>query len=57
MWKRVLRAWSDEEGVMSVEYAILLAALVVVAIGTWTTFGTIIRTKVASSSNQVNNMQ
>jgi len=56
MWKRVLRAWSDEEGVMNVEYAILLAILAVAAIATWTAFGTTIRTKVASSSNQVNTM-
>ena len=56
MWKRVLRAWSDEEGVMNVEYAILLAILAVAAIATWTAFGTTIRTKVASYSNQVNTM-
>jgi len=37
-----------------VEYALLLALLVVAALATWTTFGGIIRNKVASSGNAIN---
>jgi len=31
--------WKDEEGLTTVEYALLLALLVVAAIGVWTAFG------------------
>jgi len=41
----------DEEGLTTVEYALLLALLVVAAIGVWTTFGGKVKTSVASSSN------
>lgn len=32
--------WKDEEGLTTVEYALLLALIVVVAITTWTALGT-----------------
>jgi len=43
--------YHDEEGLTTVEYALLLALLVVAAITVWTTFGSKVRTAVTSSSN------
>jgi len=51
---RIKRIWSDEEGLTTVEYALLLALLVVAAIVTWTTFGGIVKGKVAASSDAIN---
>lgn len=48
------RLWTDEEGLTTVEYALLLALLVVAALVTWTTFGATIRNKVADSGNSIN---
>ena len=52
--ERIKRIWSDEEGLTTVEYALLLALLVVAALVTWTTFGATIRNKVADSGNSIN---
>lgn len=38
--KTLLSYWKDEEGLTTVEYALLLALIVVVAITAWTTLGT-----------------
>jgi len=46
--------WTDEEGLTTVEYALLLALLVVAALATWTTFGGIIKAKVEASSQSIN---
>ena len=54
MIERWMRIWSDEEGLTTVEYALLLALLVVAALATWTTFGGIVRAKVASSGDSIN---
>lgn len=48
------KLWSDEDGLTTVEYALLLALLVVAALGTWTAFGGIIRNKVTASGNSIN---
>jgi len=32
--------WKDEEGLTTVEYALLLALVAIAAIGAWTTLGT-----------------
>ena len=48
------RLWTDEEGLTTVEYALLLALLVVAALATWTTFGATVRNKVASAGNNIN---
>lgn len=45
--------WKDEEGLTTVEYALLLALLVVAAIVVWSAFGKIIRNTVAQSSAQI----
>ena len=44
----------DEDGLTTVEYALLVALLVVGAISIWTTFGTITRNNVASAGNSFN---
>jgi len=38
---------ADEDGLTTVEYALLLALLVVAAIGVWTSFGAKVRASVA----------
>ena len=53
---RVKKMWIDEEGLTTVEYALLLALLVVAALGTWTTFGGVVRDKVTSSGNSLNSI-
>ena len=45
--------WTDEDGLTTVEYALLLALLVVAAIGVWTAFGGKVRTAVATSGNKI----
>ena len=52
----IKRLLSDEEGLTTVEYALLLALLVVAAITVWTTFGATIRNKVAASGNAINGL-
>jgi Flp pilus assembly pilin Flp len=47
--------WHDEEGLTTVEYALLLALLVVAAVGVWTSFGKAVRNAVASSTNALTN--
>jgi Flp pilus assembly pilin Flp len=44
----------DEDGLTTVEYAMLLALLVVAAIATWTIFGSILRAKVRIAGNSIN---
>ena len=46
--------YHDEEGLTTVEYALLLALLVVAAITVWTTFGARVRTAVSSSTDAFN---
>ena len=54
MFDRLQKIWTDEAGLTTVEYALLLALLVVAALGVWTTFGATIRAKVASSGDSIN---
>ena len=56
MLERIKHIYADEEGLTTVEYALLLALLVVAALVTWTTFGATVRNKVAASGNSVNNI-
>ena len=53
MFNRIKGLWQDEEGLTTVEYALLLALLVVAALSVWTTFGGKVRTSVASSGNAI----
>ena len=45
--------WKDEEGLTTVEYALLLALLVVAAIGVWTAFGGRVKGVVSSSDSAI----
>jgi Flp pilus assembly pilin Flp len=54
MIDRMKKMWTDEEGLTTVEYALLLALLVVAAITVWTTFGHTIQAKVATAGNSIN---
>ena len=54
MIDRMKKMWADEEGLTTVEYALLLALLVVAAITVWTTFGHTIQAKVATAGNSIN---
>jgi pilus assembly protein Flp/PilA len=54
MTNHLKRLLSDEEGLTTVEYALLLALLVVAAITVWTTFGQTVRNKVATAGNSIN---
>ena len=46
--------WADEEGLVTVEYSLLVALIVVAAISIWTQFGVIVRTKIATATAGVN---
>jgi len=48
--KMIKRLYQDEDGLTTVEYALLLALLVVAAIGVWTAFGTKLKTQVSKST-------
>jgi Flp pilus assembly pilin Flp len=50
------RLWEDEAGLTTVEYALLLALLVVAALATWTTFGGTIRNKVTAAGGAINGL-
>ena len=54
MWEHTRTLWADEDAVTTVEYAMLLALLVVAALGIWTTFVSIVRTKIASAGASLN---
>ena len=42
--------WKDEDGLTTVEYALLLALIVVVAITAWTALGTAVCSSVVSTT-------
>jgi len=46
----IKKLYQDEDGLTTVEYALLLALLVVAAIGVWTAFGTKLKTQVSKST-------
>jgi Flp pilus assembly pilin Flp len=54
LMKMIEGFWEDEDGVETVEYAVLLILLVVAALATWTIFGAIVRGNVATHSNAIN---
>jgi len=55
MINKIKAMWSDEEGLTTVEYALLMALLVVAAIGVWTTFGGKVKESVGASTNAIGN--
>jgi Flp pilus assembly pilin Flp len=55
MIAQIKLGWSDEQGTTVVEYALLLAVLIIAGIGIWTTFGRQVQVAVASSTNALSN--
>lgn len=51
MIEMVKGLWKDEDGLTTVEYALLLALLVVAAIGVWTVFGARVQESVNASTD------
>ncbi len=49
--KTLMGYWKDEEGLTTVEYALLLALIVVVAITAWTALGTGVNSTVDDVQN------
>lgn len=55
MFGMVKALWKDEDGLTTVEYALLLALLVVAAIGIWTAFGAKVQGSVNASTSAFDN--
>ena len=53
--KRLRLALCEEEGTSTVEYALLLAAVVIVTIGAWAALGTSLRRVIGSTANSISN--
>jgi pilus assembly protein Flp/PilA len=52
--RKLLRAmWKDEDGLTSVEYALLLVLVVIVAITAWTTLGGNVNSKVTNVAGKI----
>lgn len=47
--------WTDESGLTTVEYALLLALIVAVGIGAWTALGGSVKDSAQASSNTIAN--
>ena len=45
--------WHDEDGLTTVEYALLLALVAIAAIVAWTTLGTKVKSTVTNASNSL----
>jgi Flp pilus assembly pilin Flp len=43
----------DERGVSTVEYVIILVLLAAAAVGTWSTFGDLIKTKIGAANTEI----
>jgi len=50
MIRTITGLWRDEEGLTTVEYALMLALLVVAAVAVWTSFGARVRTSITQST-------
>ena len=53
VWRELARLWNDEQGLTTVEYALLLALVAVAAIGAWTTLGDRMSATVSLASSQI----
>ena len=53
MRETIRKFWADEEGLTTVEYALLLALLVVAALATWAAFGNTVKNTVANAQNSI----
>ena len=55
MFEALKRFWADEEGLTTVEYALLLALLVVAGIAIWRAFGSTVRSTVQNADQAIQN--
>jgi len=46
--------WKDEDGLTTVEYALLLALVAVVAIAAWQTLGAAVKSKATTAASTIN---
>ncbi len=53
----MFKLWKDEEGLTTVEYALLLALVVVAGISAWGTLGGTVRTAVGASDTAISGAQ
>ena len=53
MFEAIKKLWRDEEGLSTVEYALLLVLIVIVGITAWQTLGTNVTTRVNQSANAI----
>lgn len=49
----MMKLWIDQEGLTSVEYALLLAVVVVVAVAAWRNFGTTLSSSITNMSETI----
>ena len=49
----ISRLWKDEEGLTTVEYALLLALVAIAAITAWTTLGSRVSSTVSSATGHL----
>jgi len=54
MLKTLKAVWNDEDGLTTVEYALLLALVAVVAIVAWQTLGGAVKDKATTSATAIN---
>ena len=57
MREMIRKFWADEEGLTTVEYALLLALLVVAALATWAAFGNTVKNTVANAQSKIEEPQ
>jgi Flp pilus assembly pilin Flp len=55
MLSPLTRLWGDEQGVTAVEYAMLLAVLVVAGVAAWDTLGDTIANMLQETTDQIAN--
>lgn len=53
MFETLKAYWMDEEGLTTVEYALLLALVVVVAITAWSTLGSNVTNMASDAANSI----
>ncbi|MFO8079625.1 MAG: Flp family type IVb pilin [Armatimonadota bacterium] len=51
--KSIIDLWHDEQGVTTVEYALLLSTVVFASLGAWTALGETIRQTVNEAATQI----
>ncbi len=55
IWTRIRGFWRDERGLSTVEYALLLTLIVMLAIGAWASFSSTVSGMVGNGVGKVQN--